>query len=129
MAEPKGNDGNGTAIPGGGKNDPNGRDLTEIPKPPIAQLDNQIATVKSLQGIKTETKPAEYLLYEEAIGRAVRLYHSGKLDKEDFRLAVSSLKEDAWGCASFCAMSDELCIDWIMEKAEEGGRCTRNTKA
>jgi len=84
-----------------------------------------IAIVKSLQGIKTQTMPAQYVPYAEAVGKAAKLYHSGELDKEDFRLAVSSLKQDTWECVAFCQMSDELRVRWIMERAKEGegGKC------
>ena len=94
---------------------------------PNAQIDEPIATLKSLQGIKTETLQANYSLYAQAVDKAARLYHTGEIYKEDFRLVVSSLKQDAWDCMAFCAMSDELRIDWLMEREKEGGRCTGNT--
>jgi len=86
------------------------------------QIDELIATVMSLQGI-TQTMPAQFVLYAEAVGKALRLYKSEDINKEDFLLVVSSLKQDVWGCVAFCEMSDELRIDWIMEKMKEvGGR-------
>jgi len=104
-------------------------DVTEIAKIVTHQMDKLITTIKSLQGIKTVTMQAEHVLYGEAVYEAVRLYHQGDIDWEEFCLAASSLKEDTWDCVAFCQMSDELCIAWITERAKEGGRRTRNTKA
>jgi len=73
--------------------------------------------------------PVEYSLFIKAVGKAARLYHTGEIYKEDFRLAVSSLKQDVEKCIAFCEMSDELRIDWLMEGEKEGGGCTSNTKA
>jgi len=129
-AGPQGNDGHSPAISGGRKNDPNGRDLTEIATiVSPSQMDQLIATVKSLEGTKTETMQAELLWYEQAVGKAARLYQLGDIDKKKFRLAVRSLDKDTWACIAFCQMSDELRIHWITEKAKEGGGPTSNTKA
>jgi len=86
-------------------------------------MDELITTIKS-QGMKEEQAPAQYFPYAEAVRKAVKLYHSGEISKTDFRLIVTSLKQDPLECVAFWQMSDELRIDWIIEKAKEGEKRT-----
>jgi len=92
------------------------------------QIDKLIATIKFHDETKAKQVPAQYLSYVEAVGKAVKLYQKGEISKTDFCHASSSLRHKPLECVAFWKISDELHIDWIIERAKERERCTSNTK-
>jgi len=93
------------------------------------QIDNLIATIKFHNKTKAKQVPAQYLSYAEAVGKAVKLYQKGEISKSDFCHASSSLRHKPLEWVALRKISDELRIDWIIERAKERERCTSNTKA
>jgi len=125
----QGNDSDNTADPGRPRNDYHGKQLTDFARVFAVQMDELIATIKSYHEMKAKQVPDQYLPFAEAVGKAVKLYQKGEISKTDFRLAISSLKHNPLECVAFWQMSDELRIDWIIERAKEREKCASNTMA
>ncbi|PUU77735.1 hypothetical protein B9Z19DRAFT_1061991 [Tuber borchii] len=123
------NDGGKTTDPGRPGHDYHGMALTDFARVVTVQMDELIATFKSYLEMKAKEVPAQYLPFAEAVGKAVKLYQKGDISKTDFRLAISSLKHNPLECVAFWKMSDELRIDWIIERAKEMERGAGNAEA
>ena len=92
-------------------------------------MDELIATIKSYHEMKAKQVPVQYLPFAEAVGKAVKLYQKGDISKTDFRLAISTLKHNPMECVAFWKMSDELRVDWIIERGKDGEKCASDTEA
>ncbi|KAG0640013.1 hypothetical protein HOY80DRAFT_1022228 [Tuber brumale] len=101
----------------------NARGLAEIADIFASEIDRLITTIKSHQEKEQQRKtpelPAQYVPYANAASKAVKLYCYRDISKKNLHLALSALKNDPLECITFSLMTDNLCVDWIMDRVKE----------